>query len=425
MTTAFSDLGLDPEQVETYLKALGVDVSGYDAAELESLALVANLMILQAITDKSTEIEQNLASYQIEVDKTSSMQQTLNNLREYISTEDATADDLMTFVTTDIELFAIEDTSSVILDVSFEFIGFTFAFDNVTLDDYLTALANDGDINVTMTDSSGTVYYDTMTAIEVGWYLMQLDGETVIFSGGNLTFNRDAITHDDVTATVDHYDFELEESSLIEYSIARVLQASGYLPESVILDPVAYADEMYVIKLENLDARYFGSDIWIETSQLYNGKVTLNYDIDARTLTLSLNGTAALSGMGIDFVEYFQSDTNTYQSNWPEGVLPDDTSGYLDYLAYYIHYYLGYDSSGAEWSDYSGKSIEGRSLESDDIDTLLQAAATSIESQSTQTEVALLTVNSGITEWGELNDVWDLVHEYVHDSLKRASDNFL
>lgn len=401
--SSFTELGLDPEQVEIYLEALGVDVSGYDTAELESLALVANLMILQAITEKSTEIEQNLAAYQVQVDKTSGMQETLNNLREYVSSDDSTAADLIQFVTTDVDFMNIDDMYALPIDYTVNLSsGKSYTFE--TLGDYIEGLEND---YVEILNDVGETGLFSILAHERDVAIA--DGQFDTFSSGSYQIVREASDGEYA-----EYWFYASKAEFREYLIARVLQEAGYIGDDVPVNLLSFANDTLGVTADNYV--YFIDNGWLDLMRYYYGQITIDYDTDAGTVDVAYNGTAALADMGIDFPAYFKSGSFVY-NNAPEPLASQETDALLDWIADYLIGWRDIDSTT--------KIVDDAIDDDSDVDTLLQAAATAIESQSTQTEVALLTVNSGITEWGELNDVWDLVHEYVHDSLKRASDNFL
>jgi hypothetical protein len=405
MATDFSDLGLDPDDIRIDLQALGIDDLAYTDDELKSLSLAANIILLQAISNKSTSVEEDLSAYQIEVDITSGMQETLNDLRDYISPADADVEDVYDFAASSQQYMDISDASLVTIDYTYD--GTTYE----TLQDLFDALDDDDhellDAYVTslqdLDDFHELYFYDVDTGLSSTAFRFDdsidqtyLDG----FAEGDYYLNLRLASNYPFTCTVDDVKRQV---------IADALQGAGYIEDDVYTELQAFAD---VSLNSGVAAEY------LEMVQLYFGALTIDYDSSAGTLTLDMSGCAGLRQMGIEMGEYFQEPDSdqTVLSIYPFGDSTDDRLNRVLYKKVYDDY----------WDDDKGDDItkgDDPVISNDDIDTLLQSAATAIESQSTDAEVALLTVNSGISEWGELNDVWDLIHEYVHDSLNKASNN--
>lgn len=401
MATDFSQLGLDPDQVRIELQALGIDDSIYTDEQLESLALAANLVLLQAIANKSTSVEENLAAYQIEVDITSAMQETLNDLRDFISPTEADGQDLVDFAQSTQTYMDISDASLVELDYTFS--GTTYE----TLQDLLTAL---DDPNHTLLDDfilsqvvglggsplGGSTLVDATTLLPI---LADQDGLDA-FASGQAYLSDAQAPHLTYRINLDHNDAK-------NYLIAQALQSAGYLGDDVYT-------ELRQFSTVNQPSPTFND--YLQLIKLYFGETSIEYDSSEGTMTLDMSGFAGLRQMGIEAGRYFEERANPGIT-----VYPFNTDATEDNLLFLLNNYA-FNGNGTTWSDHSNRELTNY-IKEKDIDVLLQASATSIEAQSTTTEVALLKVNSGISEWGELNDVWDLVHQYIQDSLKKASDN--
>lgn len=402
MISSFSELGLNHENVTNALDLLGVDHSAYSEDELESLSLASNLIMLQAISNKSTSVEEDLASYQIQVDITAAMQNTLNDLQNEISPSDAVVQDLVDFAESEQTYMDIDDASLVKLDYTID--GTTYE----TLQDLLTALHDSSNDLIQavlndITDGSSNEFLALAKNTSGNFFPSSVDSFVRRFVNGELylRYNPDVSGDgEDVFITVDEFR---------EYIIAVALQASGYLNDEVFLEPVAFAST------DQPAIASSGSPDYIQLVQLYFGKLTFDYDSAAGTMTLAMSGFAGMRQMGLDAGEYFDGNSSPGIS-----VSPFDGTNEENDLLSALYAYAYSDN----WGSTDGRDLTSDDyITNDDIDSLLQSAATAIEAQSTTTEVALLTVNSGISEWGELNDVWDLLHEYIHDSLKKATDN--
>ena len=409
--STFADLGLDAETVLADLDALGIDTSSYvdgdgNAEEiLQSLSLAANLIVLWGISEKSDEIEYDLSDYQITVDMTSGMQETLNDLRDYVSPDDADGTDLIDFLKCEQTYMDITDASLV--EVDYTYGDTTYA----TLQDVLDAL-DDGSLLLEFLDDyvdnfNVKIYSDSGGA--------QIGDDTVFDNFINNGYYLQSPYYYDGVVPIGNFYLQVDE--LKQYFLAAALENAGYISSDIAdlngnIPSCLIAFALTDTPVGSIAA----STTFTEAYQLYYGTLPVEFDADEGTVELSMNSMAGLRQMDIDLGLYFQDSTHASDNSWL--FIGEDNQ-----LANVVYRYA-YDD---DWDDYDGKDIDkdDNFIDSDDIDTALEAVATAIESQSNSTEIALLEVNSTITEWGELNDVWDMIHEYIHDALKRAGDNVL
>ncbi|MEW4486733.1 hypothetical protein AB1L42_01545 [Thalassoglobus sp. JC818] len=339
------------------------------------------------------------------------MQEVLNNLRDYLTPDDATKADLIQFLeveTTFIDSLNAESTdlSEVPIDVSDLLGGGTITFEN--LEDFLDAL----DSNTYMT--ADDVQYGESFNIYNLFAIDNLSSSPFIDDGfisfdpttGNVQYSLVGTVGMLVTLSTEQFE---------NYIIASVLQLAGFIGSDVVLHPVMFDDS----NPNNIT----------QFMQLYFGKVGIERDTDAGTISVTYNGSAAMREMGIEVNEYSEYLNDESTLGFPEPLRGEEDSAFFRLTGYYafddredMWDWGGVSASSRSWSAYADEDLND-DFKSEDIDVLLEAAATAIESQSTSTEVALLYTNSAITEWGELNDVWDLIHQYVHDALQRASNN--
>lgn len=457
MATEFTDLGLVPDEVRDDLFALGLiddpTDTTYDDTELKSIRFVANIVMQAAISEQTTEIQTDLTSYQIEVDKLEGMQNVLNNLRDQVLLDDSDNQDLIDFIETEETFFDIEDASVVDIDytAATTVSGTTHSASYETLQDYIEALANNEEVDDEYTilmvemrdaftngaihgayDSSGNQFGSPAEAAE------DIDNGTAYF----------LVSGDDSEGeSPDHF---LTIDEFKNYLIAKVMQEAGYIGDEVYVEPIVFAsdDQPPVSGLSSLLGLY-ASD-WVQLNQLYYGTMSIDYDVDEGSVRIDYSGTAALREMGIDFNEYFidggpDIDYHTGQTtksrdadvstDLPLPLQAEENTYFIWEISSYaygaIDTLLDYrvtlpaaeiDDSG--WESHVKSQDLSQILEDEDGDTLALAIATKIDSQSTITDVALLAVNSAITEWGELNDVWDVIHEYCQEALRRPNNNY-
>lgn len=431
--TEFSELALDPDQVRSDLQALGIDDSVYTDAELESLGFVSNIVLLATISDKSTEIEELLTDYEIEVSKLSAMQEVLTTMRQQIDESQATGQDLMDFVeaeetfidAADTALMEIEHTVAVNGTFGTGAVGGTVAGSATydTLEEYISALESNAQAtpNYTILELAFLQAADEDKVVDIFY---SADGTPLKggienvddFFAGTAYLRIPNIAYPSYHSFMTYDDFK-------DYLIAVALQDAGYIGDDVYIEPVVFANTSQPSFAGSL------AEGWISMHQLYFGKVVVDSDSDRGIISVDYNGTAALKEMSIDLAEYSRNNT-VVSTSWVEPFASEEDSWFM-----ILTYVRGFDAEipkpgttdTAGWNKLARQELTDgwlqKYFDSDDIDLLLEATATAIESQSTSTEVSLLSVNTGITEWGELNDVWDLVHEYIHDALKRAGDN--
>ena len=420
MSTDFASLGYDPATIIADLQALGIEVYDdagdpiYTDGELESLAFVTNIVVLDAISSKSDSIEELLAAYEIETDKLSGMQEFLNNIRDYMTPEDATKGDLIEFLEKEEVFFGDLDPANVALDVTYsvKYAGYPATLSLETLQDLLDLI--DSGAGIEYDDVSGTVPFTTFF---INLFDDVSGDDGLAFGGASIN----GVSYVKVNVGDRTNPLYMTYDDFDNYVIGMFLQEAGYLSDDVKLYPSQFAEL-------DPDSTY-GSDQAAEWIQLYAGKYIVERDTDAGTLSLSVNGSAGLRQMGVEIDEYSQDSGDQSNSGFPEPLKSEEDTAFFRLTGYYAFGHRedawawgGVDTYDKAWSEYADDDLND-DFSSDDLDVLLEAAATAIESQSTSTEVALLYTNSAITEWGELNDVWDLIHQYVHDALQRASNN--
>lgn len=444
--TDFAQLGYDIGDENggaiRVLIELGVIESADDItneSELESLALMGNLVMLDAISDKSVEIEQQLSNYQIEVDKLSGMQEILTDLLENADATGSTLGDLFEFVTNDYTFVEDIDTTQLAIDYTSEFhvSGGFIPFGGQsfeTLDEYILRLdegSGSSDLisllvgelltfssaanNGVLEDVTGASLYNSSGVSGAYNSLADefIDGDAYLILNNENADYRVALTYEDFR----------------DYLIALRMQEAGFIGEDVFVHPVAFArtnpgasSVLSTPATADTAAVTIGdrAEFYVLFTNVYWGEVTLGSDPDNNLLSVVYNGTAGLREMNIELAEYSQKRSGGTSSSDP---YPDETySSFFLQSRNYANEELGLSNN---FDETEGLQEDFEDFPSDDIDVLLESAGTAIESQSTTTEVKLLTVNSSITEWGEMNDVWDLIHEYIHDARKRASDNTL
>ena len=409
--TTFADLGLDPDTVFDDLEALGIDTSPYvdNMDLLKSLSLACNLIVLYGISTKSDEIEFDLNDYQITVDITSGMQETLNDFRDNVSPSDADTNDIATFLASTETYMDVTDASTVEVDYTYG--------DNTysTLQDVLDAL-DDGSLLTAFFYAGGydsstmTIYDDSGVA--------QTPGSTAydnFISNGYYLENHFI----DGVGSEDHY-YYLQADELKSYFIVDALVNAGLITSNVAdLNGDGNTIAEFLLPFAQTDAPSWASDPddsdgFVKAYQYYYGAMPIEFDASEGTVTVWMNSMAGMAQMGIDLGEYFKDASYPAEKT----SLFEDEQNKLAKIAYCYAY------QNNEWDNIKGNDATDK-ITSDDIDSAMEAMATAIEAQSNDTEIALLEVNSSITEWGELNDVWDMIHQYIHDALKRAEDNQL
>lgn len=446
--TAFHELGLDPLTVRADLSKLGINHSIYTDQQLESLALVSNIVMLSAISGKSTEIQELLGRYEAAVDKLSAMQQILSNVNTLIATDEATGKTVMDFIETETTFIDFDDTSTIGIDysVSDGLSSGTLA-NYSTLGDYIAALENNDSVGATGTsgDSILAAEYTRLilegrvtgiyssTGIEKSAFP---DGGgpddviDVLLNGGYVGYHS-AIGYEGTPAQgggnyTEQNIVYITLDEFKQYLIANAMQEAGYIGAGVYIEPIIFASgSQPELALHN--------DYWVLQHQYYFGKVSVDFDATAGSVKVDYNSMAATKEMGIEFEEYFEVDGNgMYMWNTHPFHAPsaDGTATAIFNMCFYYALEMDPDNSPGDaghgsndWHTFYATASASDIISTNDVDTLQESMATAIEGQSTSTESSLLRVNSGITQWGELNDVWDMIHEYVHDALKRASDN--
>lgn len=446
--TDFAELGYDVDEALEVLIDLGIiesadditDASEITLSELESLALMGNLVMLDAISGKSTEIEEELIDYEIEVGKLSAMQEALTLLYENADASGSTGQDLMDFIETEHTVIDEADTTLLIIDYALTYstvdeqTEVSAAYE--TLSDFVAALES----NELVDDGTG----DTWSIVFIAYQALaneladivdisirdangtELDTSSSDSEAFDLLMTGDAnvyipYTRSDRDSNV--YEVQLTFDEFVDYYIAEALQAGGYIGENVYLNPAQFSASD-----GDTLAKFYTT--WM---QLYFGKISIETDSINETVSVAYNGTATLREAGIDLASYSNDDVILSHGEGHPLADEDDTWFHTMTFLYsaYIWDNLGdvFVSQAFSWISFKNaeldESFDEGAFKDSDIDLLLEAVATAIESQSTNTEVKLLSVNTSITEWGELNDVWDLIHEYIHDALKRASDNSL
>ncbi|MEW4561543.1 hypothetical protein AB1K70_03395 [Bremerella sp. JC770] len=416
MTSSYSDLGLDPTSVRDTLDALGIDDT-YSDAQLESLRFVSNLVLTNAIDEKSIDIEDYLASYQAETDKLSAMQEVLNDVRDYLSSGDAKLSDVIDFMEAEHVFIDGLDPSSVSMDFEIQYTSnsgepATKSFSN--LQDLVDIMVS-GEFGVV----NGAKLLDSNN-----WYDVAGGDSKIVVRDYSGTNNVGYKVYVDLVDSWSYQDPSgaVSSESFAEFVIANAMQKAGLIDENVPIYLLSYVDTFY----RDDNGEFEGAR---DFSQLYYGKVSIDIDETTGAITATYNTASALAEMGIDLAEYSGSFDNS-MSGFPTPLSLADDSPFLRTIGYYTFgnredfwEFGGIDSySSSPWSNYANDS-RSENFADDDIDILLEAIATAVESQSTDTEVSLLYTNNAITQWGEFNDVWDMVHQYVHDALKRASDN--
>lgn len=435
--TQFNQIGLDETEVRNLLTNLGIDVdaAGFTTSQLESLGFVADRVMRTGISNKAEEIERELLKYDIDTSKLSALQSVLTTMKQSVDAAEATAEDLMAFIEKE-EVF-IDNVDMTKLEINYSntppagnysgTIGVTYE----TLQDYVTALEANAVGNTV--GSWLTVF---ASEYETAYHTGVLTGDfvdangtpfwsntTLAYRTGEVFAGRAYIKIPDSHLAADTTEFKgvyITGEGLRKYFVARVLQQAGYIDDDVYLNPIIFASATD----QPASASPSAAQIIYE-AQVYFGSIVPEYDTTEKTLSVSYNGTAALSEMGINLSEYSKVVGTSRLSALFD---PAQSDNWFYVVVTTKGAYLSNVPNNA-WSDTKGWVLtkgqrDGTEVfTSDNIDILMEATATGIQSQSTKTEVALLRVNTAITEWGELNDGWDMFHQYIHDALKRATDN--
>ncbi|MCD0457889.1 hypothetical protein [Roseiconus lacunae] len=428
MATDFTDLHLDADETRQIFDNVGIDSTAYTTGELESLGVVSNVVVLDAIDGAADDIQQSLAEYEIEVGILGGIQENLTNFQTKIGVDEANTTDAMDFLRESVVMIEISDTSMVDLDYTPDNGTYSISTTFTNLKDYLTALQ---DNSVVTTGGGQIVDIELRSAIVNGYASGLRTGTGTIQSTGysvddflNGT-SKLVIESDKGSATA-----ELDIDQFREYLAVRALQKSGYINEDVVVEPLMFA---------SAGSTGTHSEEYVEVNRMITGGFNVDLDLSADTLEVEFMSMAAFAQAGIDADNYWGTQWDGDPSTWTGSAeyfyddltfdLPDP--GFAHSILAYIESVDSFHVSNGSsynytyrWSDLSEGDIgDIGMMQDDDRDLLVETVATAIESQSTSSEVALLTVNQAISEWGELNDVWDLIHEYIHDALKRSSDN--
>lgn len=435
--TNFAELGYNVDEAIAVLIDLGIiesesDLTDAQKSELQSLALVSNLVLLDAISDKSAEIEARLQGYDVSVSKLSAMQEFLTLMHEKVDQDGATINNLFEFIETEKTVIDQLDTTAEVINYTLEWTdpyGTTYQVTYETLADYIEALESnaqaaggDSIMLATMLRESAAGNIDNILTSD-GEQASSIGRQEVVedFKNGDawLYIQSDSNEAYDVAMGYDDY---------LNYLIALAMQDAGYLGEELSIKPTTFCvtnpnvfDENNVDESGNFYNVSLYGEVQVYEDQTQYGKFAITRDSANQTVSVDYNGGAILAEMGIDLSGYSEiSPTDENEFDDAAFWRAFDRSG------------IGSTSSSNRWDELDGRDLTSGSssafgpwFSDASIDILMEATATSIESQSTRTEVKLLTVTSNIDEWGEQNHVWDMVHEIVHDARKRAHDNTL
>ncbi|MCD0457888.1 hypothetical protein [Roseiconus lacunae] len=381
MATDFSNLGLDSDAVRLALQDAGIDDSFYTDEQLSNLMLVSNIVLSDGIRIQAIEVEEFILDFQQASERLAAYSALFQTLVDELEPADATAQSLATVLTQQFNVFSTGNASSLTLDytLSSDVTGFSGSQTYDTIADLMSAVESNATTSVTNGTTSDLIsveYYKALDEGLVGGFYDVLGNASTMqnFLDGN--------AYVEVIDSSSSSPLQIASlDSFKQYVLAKALQNAGYLGDDVSVTPLATSDP-------NITLDIAGND-YLEYDQAWQGAIEIQYDTSVDTLLVTMNSVAVIADMGVDLSKVVAGlDDVAYDMAFGTGDLPGEL------LSTYVN--------GDDWTDLM-----------DDLGQVLQ-------SEASNSEIAMLQVSTSLTEWSEMHAAWDSVHRYITDAMSRS-----